>query len=348
MNVLPETKGSYHRLWQMLMNSISSQLLLKGLKMEIFDKLERFTSATELAGELGSHPGNTELFLNALTTVGLLEKKNGYYRNSQDTQSFLVRDVPYYLGDMMEFVQKMCIDPLSDLPKLVMEGPMSVKREDDFKSEKFWAESTRNSAAWAVGHLGETVAGIVSQLDGFENFEKMLDLGGGHGLFTLYLINTHPALQGVIFDRPAITRVTADFIRQYGMQERAGVASGDYLLDDIGSGYDLVWASSTLNFAKFDLDPLVSKIFKSLNSGGYFISFQDGMTHEHTQPDVMLSHLFAALQSGTDFSFDQGFIVESMLQAGFKTIRSRAIDTPMGIVDIDIARKGFPKAQSTR
>jgi SAM-dependent methyltransferase len=339
MNVLPETKGSYRHLWQMLMNSISSQLLLNGLRMGIFDKLKSFTSSSALADNLGSHLGNTEVFLNALTTVGLLEKKNGYYRNSPNTQSFLVRGVPYYLGGVMQFVQQMCIDPLSDLQKLVMEGPMPVKKNEDFKNEKFWAESTRNSAAWAAGHLGETIAGIVSQLEGFENFEKMLDLGGGHGLFALYLINAHPDMQGVIFDRPAITRVTTDFIRQYGMQKRACVVSGDYLLDDIGSDYDIVWASSTLNFAKLDLDPLISKIFNSLNPGGYFISLQDGMTHEHTQPDVMLSHLFAALQSGMDFSFDQGFIAKSMLRAGFKTIRSRTIETPMGIVDLDIARK---------
>jgi len=109
--------------------------------------------------------------------------------------------------------------------------------------------------------------------------------------------------------------------------------------DDIGTGYDLIRACATLNFARHDLDTLIGKVHCALNSGGVFIAFQDGMTHERTQPDTMLGHLGDALRSVQDFSFDQGEIAASMLRCGFRSVHSQTIDTPMGAMDLDIARK---------
>ena len=40
-----------------------------------------------------------------------------------------------------------------------------------------------------------------------------------------------------------------------------------------------------------------------------------------------------------DVSFDQGFIADSMLRVGFKSVRSRTVDTDWGPMDLDIGRK---------
>jgi SAM-dependent methyltransferase len=123
------------------------------------------------------------------------------------------------------------------------------------------------------------------------------------------------------------------------MGDRVVVAAGDYMTDEIGQDYDLIWACSTLNFAKRDLDALIQKIHKALKPDGYFVSLQDGMTHEHTKPETMLGHLADQLTTGVDFSLDQGTVAESTLQCGFRYVRSRTIETPMGPLDMDIARK---------
>lgn len=47
---------------------------------------------------------------------------------------------------------------------------------------------------------------------------------------------------------------------------------GDYLQDSIGEGYDLILASSTLSFARHDMDSLMKKIYNALNPGGVFIN----------------------------------------------------------------------------
>jgi len=123
------------------------------------------------------------------------------------------------------------------------------------------------------------------------------------------------------------------------MEDRMEVLGGDFILDSIGEGYDLIWACIALNYVRDDLDPIIKKIYDALNPGGVFISFQEGLIRERTKPDIhVLGNLSTALM-GQDHNFDQGFIADSMLRIGFKSVRSRILDTPTGPMDLDIGRK---------
>ena len=53
--------------------------------------------------------------------------------------------------------------------------------------------------------------------------------------------------------------------------------------------------------------------------------------------------------TGQDMGFDQGFIADSMLRVGFRSVRSRTQEMAMGPMDLDIGRKYaekllFPKS----
>ncbi len=346
MKQLPTTKEntSYARFWEMLHAGNKARLMVEAIKLQIFDHLQTPVTAEELAEKYCYHPGNTALFLDSLVTANLLSKKGGRYSNLPDTADFLVSGKPEYQGYMLQFMQGSHIDPLQQhLPDLLRQGPQPAPEGEGAADETFWHNLTKESASWVIGETGEAIARIVASLDGFNDFGSMLDLGGGHGMFALYLAQAHPSMRAVIFDRPMVTGVAQEFIHHYDMADRVSVLSGDYSVDDIGSGYDLIWASSTLNFIKSNLDEMLGKIHNALNPGGYFIAFQDGLTDEHTQPDIMLGSLLSAMQAGMDFAFDQGKIAAAMIQTGFQSVRSRTFYGPMGTMDMDIARKALEK-----
>ncbi len=312
---------------------------MAGIELGLFDEMADFRSAADIAAAIGSHAGNTERFLNALATIGLVEKKSGAYRNRPETAAFLMKGAPAYLGPLLNTVQRMCVDPLVKLIDLVKVGPCAQPLEKEFSSEARWAEATRASAGWVAGGVGRQMADIVSGLTEFAGFRRMLDLGGGHGMFALYFVTAHPSMSAVVYDRSAVVAVADEFIREYGMQNRVAVTAGDFLNDGIGTGYDFIWACSTLNFARHDLDRLFMKIYDALNPCGVFISFQDGMTHEQTRPDTMLGHLSDALRTGQDFFFNRGEIADAMLRCGFRSVRSQTVAIPMGELDLDVAKK---------
>ena len=61
---------------------------------------------------------------------------------------------------------------------------------------------------------------------------------------------------------------------------------------------------------------------------------------KRTKPDenYVLSTLPSGLM-GQDMWFDQGAIADSILRIGFKSIHSRTMDTPAGIMDLDLGKK---------
>jgi len=339
MMKLPSTPLEYSGLYQILSGPIKTRLMMTGIELKIFNLLEPFRSAEDVARDIGTHHENTRRFLDAVATIDLIEKKSGLYRNLPVSQAFLVEGSPTYMGHLFQMIEMRSVEPLNELTRLVKEGPAGAGAKTDFTSEGLWAELTRASASWVVGGPGRQVAGILAQLPGFSEFQKMLDLGGGHGMFALYIVARHPFMKGTVFDRAPVAKVAETIIQEYHMGDRVVAAAGDYMTDEIGQDYDLIWACSTLNFAKRDMDALIQKIHKALKPDGYFVSLQDGMTHEHTKPETMLGHLADRLTTGVDFSLDQGTVAESTLQCGVRYVRSRTIETPMGPLDMDIARK---------
>jgi predicted O-methyltransferase YrrM len=342
MNNLSEknTNTNIGRLYKDFLNGpMKAGLMICGIRLGIFDALQTKVSAKEVASMLALDPVNTEIFLDSLCTIDLVEKSRSLYQNKIDTNAYLVKEKPEYIGFMLEFYKKHILDILDHLPELIKNGPNPGILPQDFSSPLFWAESTKNSGAWIIGGGFDPALEIITHLPEFNSWGKMLDLGGGSGLCCISIVKAHPDLKGVVFDQPGVIETTMKFIEKYSMENRIGTLAGNYFEDSIGQNYDLIFASATLNFAKQNLDPLFHKIFEALNPGGLFITFQDGMTHENTKPDVMLAHTPHALAAGKTMTFKQGQIADAMIRTGFKSVQSRTLKTPLHDMDLDIARK---------
>nr|CBH38866.1 conserved hypothetical protein, O-methyltransferase family [uncultured archaeon] len=339
MKKLPEVNESFEELYRMLIAPIKSKLLLTSIELKVFDQLSEPRSAEAVAEALGTHPENTRLFLDGLTASDLVVKQDGLYQNTSVAQTFLVENTPTFLGPMLTITAQTFF-AINDLPKLVKDGsPPPPSPEADMGSEQTWAQFASAVANGERAGIARQAAEIVSELPEFPSFKKMLDLGGGPGLIGIAIVGAYPSMKGVIFDRPAIIKVAETFIKEYEMEDRMEVLGGDFNHDPIGEGYDLIWVSNALSLAKDGMDSLTKKIYDALNSGGVFISYHEGLTHERTKPDAMVLSMMPMALMGQDMRFDQGFIAGSMLQVGFKSVRSRTLDTDWGPMDLDIGRK---------
>ncbi len=337
MMKLPEVSVSYERLMKIFIGSIQSKLLLTGIEMKVFNHLSEPKSADAVAKTIGTHPRNTRFFLDGLAAMDLLQKKNGMYRNSPVAQAFLVEDSQTYLGSMLQMMHSDY--SLGNLSELVKGGPPpkpeTVTEFSEGMSKQYLAIYANAERAGDA----QTPLEIVSKLPEFPSFRKMLDLGGGPGLIGMAIVAAHPSMKGVVFDLPPVVKIAETFIKEYGMEDRMEVLGGDFNRDPIGEGYDLVLACSCLEAAK-DIDSVVKKVYDSLNRGGVFASFfNSGLTRERTKPEpILLSSLAMALM-GQDLLFDQGAVADSMLRVGFKSVRSRTLNTPWGPTELNIARK---------
>jgi predicted O-methyltransferase YrrM len=332
MKKLPEVNQNSEDLTKMLLASIRSKLLLTGIELKVFNQLSEPRSTDAVAQAIGTHPKNTEVFLDSLTAIDLLQKKNGLYRNSPITQAFLVEENPTHFGAVLQLLHSQI--SLENLSQLIKEGPLPTS-EMTFSKEMFAQEYASNEQVSDAPIMVD----VVSELPEFPSFRKMLDLGGGPGLIGMAVVAAHPRMKGVIFDLPPMVKAAETFIKEYGMEDRMAILGGDAFRDAIGDGYDLVLVCSSLQSYKDKLDAAVKKVYDALNPGGVFISYFIGLTQERTKPEISVLFLLSMALAGWDTGFDQGFVADSMLRVGFKSVRSRTLNTPRGPMELDIARK---------
>ncbi|OEU82298.1 MAG: methyltransferase [Desulfobacterales bacterium S5133MH4] len=339
MNNLPEINVSFEELNRIIMGPIRSKLLLTGIELKVFNRLSKPCSARDLAEVIDTHPENTRRFMDGLAACDLVLKKNGQYRNTPISQAFLVEGSDTYIGQMLAFSAKIYYPGLKDLPALVKKGPPQSSQEADSGFEELCANGAVVTGKMQLAGFAQVAVEVISKLPEFPSFRRMLDLGGGPGLIGIAIVSAHPSMKGVIFDLPAVVKVAETFIKEYEIEDRMEVLGGNYNNDPIGEEYDLIWASGTLNFSKNDMDSLIKRIYDVLNPGGVFVSFHDGLTGERTNPCEMVLGMLSSALMGQDMGLDQGFIADTMLRAGFQSVRSRTLETPMGPMDLDIGRK---------
>lgn len=98
-----------------------------------------------------------------------------------------------------------------------------------------WETAQRGFRA-AASLVADEVAAEVDVPDGAG---RVLDVGGGHGLYAIELCRNHPDLSATVFDHPEALEVAGTEIAEAGFGDRVTVAGGDYWSDDLGTGYDV-------------------------------------------------------------------------------------------------------------
>ena len=99
--------------------------------------------------------------------------------------------------------------------------------------------------------------------------------------------------------------------------------TGDYLTDDIGSGYDLVLAIATLSFVEQEMAGLMKKLYKAMNPGGVLLCYSEGIERDGSGPwDMMLGWLPYNMQ-GYNLGVKKNEITEAAMAAGFRSAEKR-------------------------
>ena len=338
IKTIPQVKNSGRDLYKLFQLGTARKVLTVAIRHKIFDFLEKPVSAWQVADSLNFDRRNTELFLNVLAGMEVISKKDGLFFNTEMSNELLVSTEPVYMGNFLLHLDDWNRRLEDNLEESLLHGPGKTSL-DNIRDEDLWAESARLSSAYQLCGPAQYITEILNLQEEFSSMKKMLDLGGGAGLFSIAAVSSHPNIQGTIFEQPAVASVAREFILQYRVEDRISIMEGNYITDSIGEGYDLIFASSTLNFAKNQLDSLFRKIYDALNPGGLFITHQDGITEERTKPVEHVMEMLSAELQGLDFVITRGLIADYMKKAGFTDLKRLTILSDFGEMDIDIGKK---------
>lgn len=103
-----------------------------------------------------------------------------------------------------------------------------------------------------------------------ETARAMLDIGGGHGYFSVALCRRYPQLEATILELPEAIQHAAPLLERKGMRDRIRYREGNVLTDELGvDQYDLVFMAAVVHhFDDATNRQLLKRIARALRPGG--------------------------------------------------------------------------------
>jgi 3-hydroxy-5-methyl-1-naphthoate 3-O-methyltransferase len=215
-----------------------------------------------------------EMLLTGCAALGLLDKRNGRYRNSSLAEEFLIPGKPYYFGGYVEMLDKRLYEGWHQLAHAIRTNRPATWDPEKQKSLFDGADPVMMEHFWEAMHSVSinTARALAAAVD-FTRFRRLLDVGGGSGAFGIELCRKYRKLRATVYDLPQVTEIAASKISQAGLSDRIQTAPGDFFADSTyPPGHDVVLLSLIMHdWSEREDREILRKCFEALSSGGAVI-----------------------------------------------------------------------------
>jgi predicted O-methyltransferase YrrM len=151
----------------------------------------------------------------------------------------------------------------------------------------------------------KNIAPVLAQKVDLSNASCLLDIGGGTGLYAIAFLQRYPHLKAIVFDRPAVLKVAAEFAHQYGVAERLQCIAGDMFADPLPAGCDVILLSNVLHDWDIpDCSRLIQKSAAALPAGGRLLIHDALLYDDYSGPlyPALFSVALMVLTEGRNYS----------------------------------------------
>ncbi len=330
--------GVYKQLVQLPYLVSYKKVLEAAITLDLFSALETAKTAETLAAEMGWNAANTKHMLEAVYSLGFLKRDGDEFRNNADSSKYLVKSSPSYMGSVLLFFgQNQGMDP-GDVAKQVREGgqmPEQMQQMEQAIDFAAYGEMMREAQS---GIRQQEVLDIIRSLPENERIINFLDLGCGAGMIGLALAKDKDGRKVTFFDMPNMKELVDGSVEKSGIADRCTCLYGDFLKNDIGSGYDMILCSSIMFFAMMELPNFMKKLFDAVNDGGVVVCINEGIALDSSEPWEMILGYLPMKMMGMPVGVPEGMVGQAAESAGF-SVENRKILLSTGTHDINILRK---------
>ena len=171
--IVDQSKGNEKLYYKWLHQKRETELLLSALRVKLFSYLESWETPKAVATKSGLNERNLSFVLNALASIGLLEKSSETYRNTQQSNDFLNPNSSVYLGESILFREKMM--SLQNIEERLIDGPNKNILHNNLGTEVYdFYEAARVSIPEMYTGRAQSLIQAVTSLYGKKTPKKYL------------------------------------------------------------------------------------------------------------------------------------------------------------------------------
>jgi hypothetical protein len=315
----------------------ASKTLLSAIEMELFTQLAgRSQNLQTLAGRSGLHSRSARDFLDALVALGFLERTDGAYRNTPETDLFLDKHKPSYIGGILEMANARLFGFWNNLTEALRTGELQNEAKGGGASlfEELYADPARlKQFAAAMTGISHGASREIAKRFPWADYKSFADIGTAQGDLAVQIALAQPHLTGYGFDLPELGPIFEDYVGQQGLGERLTFVAGDFFAGKMPQ-VDVLLMGHILHDWDFEeKQTLIGKAYEALPAGGALVVYESIIDDDRSQNAFgLLMSLNMLIETQGGFDYTAADCMAWMKTAGFRSTRAEHLIGPDSMV----------------
>ena len=256
-----------------------SKTLLSAIELGVFSELggEGDLDADALRNRLGLHPRSATDFFDALVALGMLQRVDGRYSNTQATDLFLDRAKPTYVGGLLEMANARLYGFWGSLTEGLRTGAPQNEAAaggDDFFAELYADPERLAQFARAMTAISMPAGQAIAEKFSWADRQTVVDIGCAEGAVPVQVALAHEHVTGGGFDLPELGPIFDAFVGQFGLGERLSFTGGNFFEDSLPKADVLVMGHILHDWDMEEKRVLLKKAYDALPDGGALIVYE--------------------------------------------------------------------------
>jgi ubiquinone/menaquinone biosynthesis C-methylase UbiE len=318
---------------------MNAKAILAANELGVFDALaDGPLSARELASRIGASEQGTQALADALCVSSYLAREDGRVALTPSSRKWLVSSSPAYIGHMLEHINDLWGVWLN-LEEAIRKGSPPASNYQDWLSNKDYHRILRRHIVGLRDMAKFSAPELLRAIKLPARARRLLDIGGGHGGYSIALCEKYEKLTATVFDLEATAEIGRKLVEREHMSDRVKFEVGDFLTDDLGSGYDAALYFNIIhNYSEQENRRVLAKAAAALKPGGRLVvwdMFKEPDGERDIQPALMALHMLVA-SGGTSYLLED--VYSWLGEAGFERFVRKETRTAPGL-SLILARK---------
>ncbi len=313
----------------------ASKALFSAVELGVFTALASGPrDLAALQAEIGIAERGARDFFDSLVALKLLQRdEDERYRNTPESDHYLDREKPTYIGGELDHFNKRGYPHWHSLTTALKTGkPQSLAKAGNYFSDVYSDVSVLETYTEGMTSGARLAApGIIAHFP-WNRYRTFIDVGTSQGGLPVEIARAYPHLTGGGFDLPPVRPRFERYVERNGFFDRLRFHAGDFLSDPLPEAEVLIIGRVLHNWDLNTKRMLLKKAYNSLPARGALIVYER-MIDDQRKATVssLLASLNMLIMTEGGFDYTAADLINWMTEAGFRDLHIESLTSELSM-----------------